>query len=161
LTIRAVTITLIPFVASLMLQNAGSAEPMAVRAASAQAQPATEAGLVPLVDHHRHLQSPAAAQLGLELPMPTIDVPQAVAELLDRRALRWNDAAALAELYTEQATLFDPTGPRWMRGRIAVASRVAQFFRAGYRVAPAAWSAEGSAGHIAGYFTRGEGASTR
>jgi predicted TIM-barrel fold metal-dependent hydrolase len=93
--------------------------------------------------------------------MPTIDVPQAVAELLDRRALRWNDAAALAELYTEQATLFDPTGPRWMRGRIAVASRVAQFFRAVYRVAPAAWSAEGSAGHIAGYYTRGEGASTR
>jgi predicted TIM-barrel fold metal-dependent hydrolase len=107
------------------------------------------------------LQSPAAAQLGLELPMPTINVPEAVAQLLDRRALRWNDAAALAELYTEQAMLFDPTGPRWMRGRMAVASRVAQFFRATYRVTPAAWTAEGTAGHVAGYFTRGEGASTR
>jgi predicted TIM-barrel fold metal-dependent hydrolase/ketosteroid isomerase-like protein len=127
----------------------------------AQRRPAAEAALVPLVDHHRHLQSPLAAQLGAEPPLPTIPLPTGLDQLLQRRAERWNAASALAGLYTEDAALLDPTGPRWIRGRVAVANRVAEFFRAPYRVAPTVWSGQGTTGHLAGYFTREDGASTR
>jgi predicted TIM-barrel fold metal-dependent hydrolase len=161
MTVRTFTVPLISLVAYLTLQNANRAELISFLSAVGQRRPAAEAALVPLVDHHRHLQSPAAAQLGAEPPLPTIPLPQDLGQLLQRRAERWNDASALAELYTEDAALLDPTGPRWIRGRVAVANRVTQFFRASYRVAPTMWSGQGNAGHLAGYFTRGNGASTR
>jgi predicted TIM-barrel fold metal-dependent hydrolase len=119
------------------------------------------AAIVPLIDYHRHLQSPAAAERGAETPLPTVELPQDLARLLIERTERWNNASALAELYTEQSTLLDPAGPRWLRGRLDVSTRMAGMFRAAYRVTPIAWSANGSAGHIAGYYTRGDGAATR
>jgi hypothetical protein len=111
MTIRALTIALIPLVVCLTRQNADPAELISVPAAVAQRRPPAEAGLVPLVDHHRHLQSPAATQLGVEPPLSTITRPQDLAQLLQRRTQRWNDASALAELYAEHAALLDPTGP--------------------------------------------------
>ena len=131
-----------------------------VAAAQTPAIPADPA-FVPRIDHHRHLQSPAAARHAAEPPLPTVELPPPLAALLQERTGRWNDAPALAGLYTEDAALFDPTGPRWTRGRAAVAERVSRFFRAAYDVAPIAWSAHDSSGHIAGYFTRRDAASTR
>ena len=125
-----------------------------------QAAERREAALVPRVVHHRHLQSPAAARLGADRPLQAVAVPADLSRLLNRRAQHWNDRRALAELYTEQATLLD-VGPRWIRGRAAIAGRVATYFRAAYRIVPVAWSAHGSAGHIAGYFVRGDGPDAR
>jgi predicted TIM-barrel fold metal-dependent hydrolase len=150
--------------AALALACAGAAAPPrrapAPAIAADQREPAN-ALLVPLVDYHRHIQSPAASRLVADPPQPAVALPEDLAGLLDQRTQRWNDPSALAAVYTEHSTLFDPTGPHWIRGRLAVASRMAQFFRRAYRITPIAWGAQGSAGHIAGYFTREEGGSTR
>lgn len=116
--------------------------------------------LVPRVDYHRHLRSPAAAARETEPPQPAVTLPDELARLLRRRTERWNDVTALAELYTEQSALLDP-GARWVSGRRAVAERVAGYFRSAYRVVPVAWRTQGAAGHIAGYFVRGDGDSAR
>jgi len=166
---RVLVVPLIAFVAwqvprlpdAFALQATAAPGPIVAASASAgDTQVRAAAALVPRIDYHRHLQSPAAARRGAEPPLPTVDLPSDLGRLLRERTERWNDVPALAELYTEQSVLLDP-GPRWIRGRLAVAERVAGYFRAAYRVAPIAWSAEGATGHIAGYFTRGDGASTR
>jgi len=135
--------------------------PVPVPASATDPRQRVNVVLVPLVDHHRHLQSPAAARRGAEPPHRAVELPEDLAALLHERTQRWNDGFSLAGLYTEHSTLLDPTGPRWIRGRLAVANRVAQFFRAAYRVTPVAWGKDGSAGHVAGYFTRKDGVSTR
>lgn len=164
---RVLIVLLITLVACQAPRHPGPAAARTITAAGSPVPPPASAAdprqgldavLVPLIDYHRHLMSPAAAQVYAE---PPLELPEDLAALLHERTQRWNDAPALAELYTEHSALLDPTGPRWIRGRLAVAERVARFFRAAYRVAPIAWSAQGSAGHIAGYFTRGDGVSTR
>jgi predicted TIM-barrel fold metal-dependent hydrolase len=127
----------------------------------ANARERAAAAIVPLIDYHRHLRSPAAAEREAQTPLPTVELPQDLARLLIDRTERWNNAAGLAQLYTEHSTLLDPTGPRWLRGRLDVSARMASFFRAAYRVTPIAWSVHGSAGHIAGYYTRGDGAASQ
>ena len=135
------------------------AVPPSVREASSAARPQRipDAPLVPLVDYHRHLMSPPAARLGAEAPLPAVDVPEDLARVLRERTEHWNDSTALARLYTERAVLLDPTGPRWVRGRRAVAERVARYFRrAPYRVTPVAWGMDGDVAYISGYLTRDE-----
>jgi ketosteroid isomerase-like protein len=129
--------------------------------ADANARERAAASLVPLIDHHRHLQSPAAAERGAQTPLPTVELPPALSRLLIDRTERWNDASALAQLYTEQSMILDPAGPRWRRGRLDVSARVASMFRASYRVTPIAWGVHGSAGHIAGYYTRRDSSGVR
>ena len=106
----------------------------------ANARERAAAAIVPLIDYHRHLRSPAAAEREAQTPLPTVELPQDLARLLIDRTERWNNAAGLAQLYTEHSTLLDPTGPRWLRGRLDVSARMASFFRAAYRDTPIAWS---------------------
>ena len=62
----------------------------------------------PKIDHHQHLLSPQLAPLMETLergdPKP-VALPPAIADLLRRRTTAWNDAAALAPLYADQALL--------------------------------------------------------
>src|SRR5688572_26598278 len=72
------------------------------------AEPASAPSTGPKVDHHQHLLSPQLAPLmeTLERGEPkTAELPPAIADLLRRRTTAWNDAAALAPLYAEQALL--------------------------------------------------------
>lgn len=119
--------------------------------------------LVARVDYHQHLVSPAGAELRnrLNLPVPVVELPPDLARLLRERAERWNDKTALADLYTEDGLAFDPYSPGWVRGRAAVAAHLSDVFARPFRLTPLAFASAGSSGHIAGYFTRGDGPSLR
>lgn len=139
-------------------ERTGAISPSVHEATSAADPQRIPAGpLVPLVDYHRHLMSPAAARLDAEAPLPAVEVPEDLARVLRERTEHWNDSTALAQLYTEGAVLLDPTGPRWVRGRRAVAERVARYFRrAPYRMTPVAWGLDGDIAYVSGYLTRDE-----
>jgi hypothetical protein len=82
-------------------------------AASGPTQSPVTTALVPLVDHHQHLLSPTlAGRLVGDVPA-AIELPPELHRF--REGLpRFNDAAALAELYTDDAVLifsFAPQGP--------------------------------------------------
>jgi len=117
--------------------------------------------VAPRADHHTHLLSPAAAKLVNEPPLPAIELPEDLARLLRTREKGWNDKAALTGLFTEDSLLLDIREPHWIRGRDEVTTYLAGNFARPYRMTPVAYGVEGSTGHLAGYFTRGEGDSTR
>lgn len=121
----------------------------------------SKAQIVPLVDHHQHLLSPAAADLVNYPPLPLIKLPADLARLLGERTRRWNDTSALAKLYAENALAFDDRVPGWIRGRHAAASSLATLFARVYHITPVAYGVNGSAGYIAGYYSRGDGESVR
>lgn len=132
-------------------------------AANADATPTAQKPdpIAPLVDHHQHLLSSAAAALLNDPPPLAEPLPQDVMRLLQDRAERWNDRAALADLYTEGSIVLGDFDPCWIRGRTAVADYLSTRFARPFRLTPIAYTSQGSAAHIAGYFTRGEGPSTR
>jgi hypothetical protein len=101
--------------------------------ASAQAETPAIA-IVPRVDHHQHLLSPALAGRLFELPA-AIELPPELHRRFREGAPRFNDTTALAELYTQDAVLvfsFAPQGAvpeTWVRGRQRIASFLAGAFR--------------------------------
>lgn len=116
---------------------------------------------VPAADHHTHLLSEAGAKLVNEPPLPAVDLPEDLARLLRDREKGWNDKTALAGLFTEDSLLLDIRERLWIRGRDEVSTYLSWNFARAYRMTPIAYKVEGSIGHIAGYFTRGEGPPTR
>jgi len=126
---------------------------------SGPAQSPVTTARAPLVDHHQHLLSPMlAGRLLGEVPA-AIELPPELHRPFREGLPRFNDTAALAELYTEDAVLifsFAPQGPapeNWVRGRHRVASFLAGAFRNQYSVIPVSYSIDGSTGYIAGYFS--------
>jgi predicted TIM-barrel fold metal-dependent hydrolase len=123
--------------------------------------PAAVCGQAPRADHHTHLLSEAGAKWVSEPPLPTVELPEDFARLLRDREKGWNDASALAGLYTEDSLVLDMREPVWIRGRGEVTEYLSGLFARAYRVTPVAYGVEGSSGHIAGYFTRPDGESVR
>lgn len=115
--------------------------------------------VVPLVDHHAHIISARAAHGSYPLPVAEIALPGELAELLTARQRRWNDPAALARLYTSDATVLN-TGnedmPSWLKGRSAAADYVGTLFGRPHRIKPTAYGISGGRAFIAGYFHRPE-----
>jgi predicted TIM-barrel fold metal-dependent hydrolase len=115
--------------------------------------------LVPLVDHHQHLLSPMLAAALSELPPPAVELPRELHQRFREGLPRFNDVAALAELYTEDAVLifsFAPQGPApetWVRGRQRIASFLSGAFRNQYSITPVSYGVNSSSGHIAGYLS--------
>jgi predicted TIM-barrel fold metal-dependent hydrolase len=145
------------FVGSLAaLLEPGCAQRPVLRSSTAQQR----SPIVPLVDHHQHLLSPAVAELESRT-LPTVELPQDLARLLRDITARWNDKTALADLYTEDSLVQSTEPPGWIRGRAAVAAYLSSRFARAYNLTPVVYRIEGSAGHISGYLTRGEGASTQ
>ena len=143
-------------------RNSAALKPDAPAATSAPAAAAQQAGPpVALVDHHQHLVSPTGAEWLNRGLFPDSQLPEDLARLLRQRAERWNDKTAIAELYTEDSLVLHFDRPEWVRGRSAVADYMSTLFARPYRLTPIAHATSGSAGHVAGYFTRGEGASAR
>jgi predicted TIM-barrel fold metal-dependent hydrolase len=116
--------------------------------------------LAPKADHHAHLLSPAGAKLVNDPPLPAIELPEDLARLLRDREKGWNDKAALTALFTEDSLVLDRE-PLWIRGRDEVTTYMSTLYARPYRMTPVAYGVEGSTGHIAGYFTRGEGEAAR
>jgi predicted TIM-barrel fold metal-dependent hydrolase len=112
--------------------------------------------VVPLVDHHKHLFSPAIAERDRNPFLPAVQVPGDLARLLSERTRRFNSPETIGDLYTENAILNDSRVPAWFQGRDKIANFIFTRFRAAYQIAPVAYSADNSKGYIAGYITRGE-----
>lgn len=113
----------------------------------------------PAVDHHQHLLSAAGAAL-LERfegggPLAPVALPSEVADLLKRRSDAWNDAAALAEIYAEDAILLEN---RPIAGRKEVAQHVSQRFGRAYSLIPLSYAEGEGSRRIAAMYARGEGA---
>ena len=135
------------------------------RATGAESAPAPPTG--PKVDHHQHLLSPQLAPLMETLergdPRP-VTLPPAIADLLRRRAAAWNDAAALAPLYADQALLSQYgdssllIDDQTVVGRQAVSEHVGGRFARAYAITPLAYTETGAVGELAAVYTRGDGA---
>jgi uncharacterized protein len=128
----------------------------AVTATVAAPNPAirTEEPLVPRADHHQHVASPAAAAHSSDSPLPSVVLPRELALLLELRAERWNDAARLAELFTDSAVVLDDDGPVWAVGRDAVSGYLAALFVRAHWITPVAYGVHGSGAYIVGYYSR-------
>ena len=115
----------------------------------------------PVADHHTHIMSPTAVKLVNDPPLPEVKLPEDLANLLRAKEKGWNDKAALEKLYTEDSLVFDFRETRWIKGRDEVTTYMAKNFARPFRITPIAYGVEGNAGHIAVYFTRGEGDAAR
>lgn len=115
----------------------------------------------PAADHHTHLFSPADVKALNDPPLPAVGLPPELGGLLRALEKGWNDKAALAPLYTEDSLILRSNEPGWVRGREEVASTAAGIFARAYRITPVSYRSEGTAGHVAGYVTRGEGDAAR
>jgi len=111
----------------------------------------------PLADHHQHLLSPASAKLANDPQLPAVALPGDLDRLLRAVEKGWNDKQALAPLLTEDSVVFDWLDPHWIKGRDEVTTYLSRLFARPYRVTPISYGIDGSAGHVAAYFTRGEG----
>ena len=114
------------------------------------------ASIVPRIDHHKHLMGPGALGGDTRALLPAVAVPDDVAGLLRRLEERYNDAAAIRELYTENAVLHDSRVPAWYQGRKAVGSFVTGRFRAPVTFTVVSYDGAGDRARLAGYVTRGE-----
>jgi predicted TIM-barrel fold metal-dependent hydrolase len=134
---------------------ASTASRQAGEASTIATTPTARAGATgPRVDHHQHLLSPATAALFTPNEPKVVQVPDEVAELLRRRETAWNNAAALAELYTEDAIVVEQG---IIGGRKAAVDHIAGRFGRPYSILPFAY-AEGAGSRSVGVmYTRGEG----
>jgi predicted TIM-barrel fold metal-dependent hydrolase len=138
--------------------TAVAASGIAVLSQTAPSQPRP---LAPVAEHHAHLLSPAGAKLVNDPPFPAVELPEDLARLLRAREKGWNDKPSLTPLFTEDSMVLDYREPLWIRGRDEVATYLSELYVRPYRITPVVYMVEGSTGHIAGYFTRGEGDATR
>ena len=124
----------------------------------------------PKVDHHQHLLSPQLAPLMETMergePKP-VALPPPIADLLRRRTAAWNDAAALAPLYADQALLSQYGDSSLLIddltvvGRKAVSEHVAGRFARAYAITPVAYAETGAVAELAAVYTRVDGTERR
>ncbi|HEV8238602.1 MAG TPA: amidohydrolase family protein [Thermoanaerobaculia bacterium] len=137
---------------------------------AARAEPAAAAFTGPKVDHHQHLLSPELAPLMETLERgesKPVELPPAIADLLRRRTAAWNDAAAVAPLYAEQALLSQYGDSSLLIddltvvGRKAVSEHVAGRFAKPYAITPVAYAESGAVAELAAVYTRVDGSERR
>lgn len=130
---------------------ATSATPAPVPQAAPAAAPLRAEDIVPLVDHHQHLMSPAAAQASSDPRFVAVALPPALDSLLKARIRGSTSKAALAALYTKEAWLLQSFGPGWVRGGDEMAAWWSGNTNEPYHLAPVGFEVTGSSGHIATY----------
>lgn len=121
--------------------------------------------IVPLVDHHTHIWSLTASTLVTEPLQPIVELPEDLKRLLqdkERFGGKDKNPSALAELYTKDALVLNPSGspagPFWLRGERAISYATGNIEVP--RLMPTAYDVDGSSGYIAGYMADIQGAST-
>jgi uncharacterized protein len=122
---------------------------------AAEGEPPAPAG-----DHHQHLLSPRGAAL-LNAPQNAVELPAAVAQVLRQHEVAWNDPARLARIYSADALLFSDDDEVWLRGREEAARYIGTRFARPYTLTPVAYVGDERSGHLAAYYSRGEGAERR
>lgn len=117
--------------------------------------------IVPLADHHTHLWSLNASTLVTEPLLPVVELPEELKRLLqdkERFGGRDKNPSALAELYTKDALVLNPSSPAWLRGERAISYVTNNTVIA--RLLPTAYEVDNSSGYIAGYEAAVQGATT-
>jgi uncharacterized protein (TIGR02246 family) len=101
---------------------------LAVDRSAAQKVPA------PIGNYHAHLVSESSAKLLVVPPLPSVELPADLDQVIREweRVSKLADAPAFAALFTEDGLLSQPTG--WIRGREAIRSAAADFGPADLRV---------------------------
>ena len=118
--------------------------------------------VVPLSDHHTHVWSLNASTLVTEPLLPVVELPEELKRLLqdkERFGGRDKNPSALADLYTKDVLVLDPTGPVWLRGERAVAYVTNNTVIA--KLLPTAYEVDGASGYVAGYEAVVQGEATR
>src|SRR5688500_55251 len=83
--------------------------------------------IVPLLDAHQHMMSPAAMALTVRQPSPpTATVPVALAELLSARE-KGVDRSNYAALFTPDALLYAEEQGRWWTGEARILDALGNF----------------------------------
>jgi predicted TIM-barrel fold metal-dependent hydrolase len=116
----------------------------------------------PLVDHHTHIWSLNASALVTEPLLPVIELPEDLSRLLRNKEQfggREKNPPALADLYTKDTLVMDPSASAWLRGERAIKYVIDSTVM--NRLVPTAYHVGGSAGYVAGYEATGNGASTQ
>lgn len=125
--------------------------------------------LSPVGNYHAHLVSEASANLLVMPPLPSVELPaeldQVVRDYERRRLAAAGDftkaghAASFADLFTEDGLLSQPTG--WARGREAIRSAAGNEPPRDLRVRPHVFAAEDSVATVTGSLADGAGSSPR
>jgi predicted TIM-barrel fold metal-dependent hydrolase len=121
---------------------------------------AESGGLAPQIDHHQHLLSPQAAAV-LNNPKHTVEMPAGVRQVLQLHEAAWNDPGRLSSIYSADAVAMDGDEEKWRRGRDDVAAFIGTRFARPYSITPVAYTGNEHRGHLAAYYSRGEGAERR
>jgi len=135
---------------------------LAVSTAARAADSATPR-FVPLIDTHQHLASPEDARL-LNRSLPEVTVPAPVAALLGALREHWNDPAALAPYYAEDALAlanYQDPGIGWRVGRAAVSTYLGTLFARPFAFSPTIVLGSADQLRVAGYLSRGSGEALR
>jgi uncharacterized protein len=113
-------------------------------------QSAAQKAPAPVGNYHAHLVSESSAKLLVVPPLPSVELPTDLAQVIREweRASKVADAAAFAALFTEDGLLSQPTG--WIRGRDAIRSAAGDFGPADLRVRPHQVAVEDSVATVTG-----------
>ena len=126
--------------------------------AAAHAQTPRE-HIVPLLDAHQHIMSPAATALVAPSPSPAgVDVPAPLADLL--KARESVDAGKYASVFTDDALVFAEEHGRWWLGEERILDAIGNF-PSDRRWIPVRHAADGTTGFIAGQLRDAEGNDTQ
>lgn len=135
-----------------------------VSPSAAAVSPPAFAPIVPVVEYHAHLLSPVTAKMAAVPLLPAIDIPAPLTQVLGALGAAFKNKPAALDLLAKDAMLLNLDNgdlPSWVLGRDGVADVMTSRFARAYRVTPVAYRMEGSSAQIAGYFTRGEGATLK
>ena len=113
----------------------------------------TRATIVPVVDAHQHLRSPASATNSSDAPPPRVTLPAELDAFLKARIAAEMDKAALARLYTEHAWLLQSFDPAWIQTRDSIADWWSGATDAPYGIDPIGYGINGTAAYITSYLT--------
>lgn len=120
------------------------------------------APIVPLTDHHTHIWSFNASALITDPLLSEIELPAELKQLLRKKEQfggKDKNPAALADLYTKDTLVLNPSNPSWLRGQNAIAY-ITNSTQVAHLV-PTAYEAGDSNGYVAGYEAVVQGSSAK
>jgi predicted TIM-barrel fold metal-dependent hydrolase len=105
--------------------------------------------IVPLVDAHQHLMSPAmVALIAPRGALPSVVVPAPLSDLLRAREAVMK-SGPLSSVFTHDAVLFAEGEGRWWSGEAQIVKALGEF-PAARKFVPVSYGAEGATGYISG-----------
>ena len=115
--------------------------------------------IVPILDAHQHLMSPAAMALTVRQPSPpAVEVPAALAALLSARE-KGADQGSYASVFTSDAMVYAEEQGRWWMGTARILDALDNF-GTGLRFVPTSYSLDATAGYVAGVLRTASGQDT-